>query len=191
MVAGSPRIETARLILRRWDVDGDLDDYAALCADPEVIRYIGDGSTRTRVQCAEQLRAFEQTWDERGFGLFALELATSAKLIGFAGLAVPGFLPEIMPAVEIGWRLARPYWRQGYATEAAHAVLAFAFYRVGLEHVVSVHVVGNEASANIMRKIGMHFERETTHPGNNRPVRVYTIDRGAGDRGTGDHPSGT
>ena len=112
-------------------MEGDLDAYAALCADPEVMQYIGDGSTRTRSQCAEQLRSFEQTWDERGFGLFAMELASTGDLIGFAGLALPAFLPEIMPAVEIGWRLARRYWQQGYATEAAQAVLAFGFSRVG------------------------------------------------------------
>ena len=81
--------------------------YAAICADPEVMRYIGDGTTRTRAQCADQLRAFEQSWSDRSFGLFALELTRTGELIGFIGLAIPDFLPEIMPAVEIGWRLPR------------------------------------------------------------------------------------
>jgi RimJ/RimL family protein N-acetyltransferase len=171
------RIETERLVLRAWDIVDDLDAYAAICADPEVMRFIGDGSTHTRAESAERLRAFEVMWEERGFGLFALELTKTGELIGFTGLALPDFLPEIMPAVEIGWRLAQPHWGQGYATEAARAVLAFGFDRVGLERIVSVHAVGNDASANVMRKIGMHFERETVHPGNGRAVRVYAIDR--------------
>jgi RimJ/RimL family protein N-acetyltransferase len=172
-------IETERLVLRGWDVGADLDAYAAICADPEVMRFIGDGSPLTRAESAERLRTFEAMWQERGFGLYAVELAKTGELIGFTGLAVPEFLPEILPAVEIGWRLARPQWGQGYATEAARAALAFGFDRVRLERIVSVHTVGNEASANVMRKIGMHFDRETIHPGNGRAVRVYAIDRPA------------
>jgi RimJ/RimL family protein N-acetyltransferase len=171
------RIATERLVLRGWDIAGDLDAYAAICADPEVMRFIGDGSTHTRAESADRLRAFEVTWQERGFGLFAVELTKTGELIGFTGLALPDFLPEIMPAVEIGWRLALPHWGQGYATEAARAALAFGFDRVGLERIVSVHAAGNDASANVMRKIGMHFDRETIHPGNGRTVRVYAIDR--------------
>jgi len=177
VVAAQPRITTERLVLRRWDPVADLDAYAAICADPEVMRYIGDGSTRTREESAEQLRSFERGWDERAFGLLAVELASTGELVGFTGLAVPDFLPEIMPAVEIGWRFARAHWQHGYATEAARAVLTFAFERAGLDRLVSVHAVGNEASANVMRKIGMHFDRETTHPGSGRAVRVYAIER--------------
>ena len=177
MVAGTPSLETERLLLRRWDLDADLDAYAAICADPDVMRFIGDGSTHSRAESAERLKAFELAWQERGFGLFALQLVATDDLIGFAGLAIPDFLPEIMPSVEIGWRLGRAHWGKGYATEAAHAALAFGFDRAGLERVVSVHAVGNDASGNVMRKIGMHLDRETTHPANGRAVRVYAIDR--------------
>jgi RimJ/RimL family protein N-acetyltransferase len=178
-VASTPHLETDRLVLRRWNVDADLDVYAELCADPEVMRYIGDGSIRTRVDCAVQLHAFEQAWAERHFGLFAVDLKETGDLIGFTGLAVPEFLPEIMPAVEIGWRLSRANWGHGYATEAACAVLAFGFEAVGLERIVSIHAVGNDPSGNVMRKIGMHLERETTHPASGRAVRVYEIERPA------------
>ena len=58
-------------MLRGWDVGADLDAYAAICADPEVMRFIGDGSTLTRAESAERLRTFEATWQERGFGLYA------------------------------------------------------------------------------------------------------------------------
>ena len=177
MVAETPRIETDRLVLRRWDVTGDLDPWAAVCADPEVMRYIGDGSIATRAECAERLEHFETTWRERGFGLFAIERRDTGEFIGNTGLAVPDFLPEILPAVEIGWRLGRAHWGQGFATEAARAALAFAWKPVGLDRVVSVHAVGNDPSGNVMRKIGMHLDRETVHPTNGRRVRVYAIDR--------------
>lgn len=176
-VAATPRLVTDRLVLRRWDVDADLDPYAALCADPQVMRYIGDGTTRSREQSADQLRAFEQGWTTGAFGLFAAELTRSGEMIGFVGLAVPDFLPEIMPAVEIGWRLARSHWGKGYATEGARAVLAFGFDALDLERIVSVHAVGNDASGNVMQKIGMHLDRETIHPRTGRAVRVYAIDR--------------
>jgi RimJ/RimL family protein N-acetyltransferase len=84
-----------------------------------------------------------------------------------------------MPAVEIGWRLARSQWRQGFATEAARAALAFGWDPVGLDRVVSVHAVGNDASGNVMQKLGMHLDRDTVHPTNGRAVRVYAIDRPA------------
>ena len=177
MVADAPRIETERLVLRRWDVDGDLDAFAAMCADPEVMRYIADGSTQTRAECAERLQVFEEVWRDRSFGLFALELTETGEMIGFTGFAIPDFLPEIMPAVEIGWRLARAHWGNGYATEAARAALAFGFERVRLDRIVSVHAVGNDASGNVMQKIGMHLDRETSHPVNGRRVRVYAIER--------------
>jgi RimJ/RimL family protein N-acetyltransferase len=179
VVADWPRLETERLILRRWDLARDLDAYAAICADPEVMRYIGDGSVATRDEVAERLEQVESNWRERGFGLFALERRDTGEFIGNTGLAIPDFLPEILPAVEIGWRLGRAHWNQGYATEAAAATLAFAWDPVGLDRVVSVHAVGNDPSGNVMQKIGMHLDRETVHPGNGRAVRVYAIDRPA------------
>jgi RimJ/RimL family protein N-acetyltransferase len=178
-VAATPRLETERLVLRRWDVEADLDAYAALCADPEVMRYIGDGTTRTRAESAEQLAGFEQTWRDRSFGLFATELTATGELIGFVGLAIPDFLPEIMPAVEIGWRLGRAHWGKGYATEGARAALAWGFDALALDRIVSVHAVGNDPSGNVMQKIGMHLDRETVHPRTGRSVRVYAIDRPA------------
>lgn len=91
-------------------------------ADPEVMRWIGDGSVRTRQQTKAGIEAWERDWERWGFGLFALEMRTTGELAGFTGLAVPEFLPEVMPAVEIGWRLGRRFWGAGLATEAARAV---------------------------------------------------------------------
>ena len=139
------------------------------------MRWIGNGRIRTREECAKAISAFEQAWDEHGFGLFAVELQASGRLIGFVGLSVPHFLPEILPSVEIGWRLAADQWGKGLATEGARAALAFGFGQAGLDRIVSIHQVGNDASGRIMEKLGMRFERETIDPSCHRRVRVYDI----------------
>src|SRR4051794_277172 len=105
-------VETDRLLLRRWRGD-DLGALAAMHADPEVMRYVGDGRPHSREQGAASLARYEQGWQARGFGLFAVELRAEGAFVGWVGLAVPEFLPEVMPAVEIGWRLARPHWGAG------------------------------------------------------------------------------
>lgn len=114
-------------------------------------------------------------WDERGYGLFAAEEIATGELIGWVGLAVPAFLPEIMPTVEIGWRLRRSSWGRGYATEAAREVLAFAFDEAGLERVVSVCHVDNHASTRVMAKLGMTFDRTTHVPAHGQPVQVMSL----------------
>ncbi|MFF3755776.1 GNAT family N-acetyltransferase [Streptomyces sp. NPDC002185] len=168
-------ILTPRLLLRRWN-DDDLVPMAEINADPEVMRWIGDGSVRDLEETAEAIERYEEEWDEEGFGLFAVEILGSGELIGFAGLSVPDFLPEVLPAVEIGWRLGRPYWGQGYASEAAHAVLEFALQDRGLDRVIAIAHTGNRASENVMRKLGMVPERETSHPVLGLPLRVHAID---------------
>jgi RimJ/RimL family protein N-acetyltransferase len=168
-------LETPRLRLRRWQSD-DLDWLAAINAQPEVMRYIHDGRTLDRAATAERLALYQQHWEENGFGLYAVQVKQTGEPAGFTGLAVPTFLPEIMPAVEIGWRLGRAHWGQGLATEAAQAVVAHARAELGLRRLVSIHVVGNEASARVMVKLGMALERETVQPNTGRPVRVYAMD---------------
>jgi len=168
-------LETPRLLLRRWRSD-DLDGFAAVNAQPEVMRYIHDGRTLDRAATAERIATYQRHWDEHGYGLYAVEVKETGELAGFTGLAVPVFLPEIMPAVEIGWRLGRAYWGRGLATEAAQAVVAHTRAELGLQRLVSIHVVGNEASARVMVKLGMALERETVQPDTGRKVRVYALD---------------
>jgi len=167
-------LTTDRLLLRRWKTE-DLDPYAELCADPEVMRWIGSGVTRTRDECAEAIEKFEIFWEQNGFGLFAVELRGSHQFIGFTGLAIPAFLPEVMPSIEIGWRLARHAWGKGYATEAAKNSLDFGFKKCGIQRFVSIHQVGNDASGRIMEKMGMSLYLDTIDPSCDRLVRVYEI----------------
>jgi len=139
------------------------------------MRWIEDGRTPTFEESRRAIEGFERSWAQHGVGLFALEEKVSAELIGFVGLSIPNFLPEILPSVEIGWRLARHAWGKGFATEGACAALSFGFSRPELERIVSIHQLGNVGSGRIMRKLGMRLERETVHPSNKRPLRVYEI----------------
>ncbi|MEV5510003.1 GNAT family N-acetyltransferase [Streptomyces orinoci] len=168
-------LNTPRLTLRRWRED-DIEPMAAINSDPEVMRWIRDGSVRDRAETAAGIARWEAEWEERGIGLFAAELRAEKEFVGFVGLTVPEFLPEILPAVEIGWRLGRPYWGRGLATEGARAVLDFGLRERGLARVVSVHQPGNTASERIMLKLGMRRERDTRHPELGYPVRVYVLE---------------
>ncbi|MCP9213433.1 GNAT family N-acetyltransferase [Streptomyces sp. NEAU-Y11] len=168
-------IHTPRLLLRTWH-DDDLAPMADINADPRVMRWIDGGSVRDLDHTAEDIERWEEEWDEEGFGLFAVELLASGELIGFTGLSVPVFLPEVMPAVAISWRIGSQFWGQGYASEAAHATLEFALQDRGLDRVISINRVGDNASENVIRKLGMAPERETAHPAYGYPLRVHAID---------------
>ena len=168
-------IRTPRLLLRRW-YDDDLAPMADINADPRVMRWVDDGSVRDLEDTATAIEEWEEEWDEEGFGLFAVELLGSGELAGFTGLSVPGFLPEVMPAVAVSWRFGAQFWGQGYASEAAHATLEFALQDRGLDRVISITRVGDSASENVIRKLGMAPERETVHPVYAHPLRVHSID---------------
>ncbi|MBT2406116.1 MULTISPECIES: GNAT family N-acetyltransferase [unclassified Streptomyces] len=168
-------IRTPRLLLRRW-TDDDLVPLSEINADPEVMRWIGDGSTLDLDQTAEEIERWEEEWDDEGFGLFAVELLASGELIGAVGLSVPEWLPEVLPAVEITWRLGRSFWGQGYASEAAQATLEFALQDRGLDRVIAVNRAGNDESENVIRKLGMEQDRDTTHPEYGHLLQVHSID---------------
>ena len=178
MPARVHELQTPRLTLRRWRPD-DLPPLAAIYADADVMRYIGDGSVRSWDETAASIASMERDWNERGYGLFAVELRDGAQLAGWVGLSVPNFLPEVLPAVEIGWRLGRGFWGCGYATEAAREVLRFGFDDVGLDRIISIRHVDNVASARVMAKLGMLPDRVTSVPAHGRPVQVMALTRNA------------
>jgi RimJ/RimL family protein N-acetyltransferase len=175
MTDAPPELLTERLRLRAWR-DDDLDAFAELCADPEVMRWHGaNGETKTREQSAEQLAGFRAQWDVRGFGLWCAADPATDECMGFVGLAVPTFLPEVMPTVEVGWRLARKWWGQGFATEGGRRSVEFAFDTLGLDRIVSITRPENRNSWNVMEKLGMTLERTTNHPEYGFPVVVYEL----------------
>lgn len=172
----TPTLHTARLTLRR-PAATDLDGFAAMNADPEVMRYIGAGKLRTREETRAGLERAAHDWDENGHGLFSVEARDSGEFLGWVTLAEPLFLPRILPAVEIGWRFLREHWGHGYATEAARATMRFAFEDRGLDRLVSIRHVENLASQRVMEKLGMHRELDTTVPATGQPVVVHAITR--------------
>lgn len=185
----TPRLATARLLLREWR-DDDLAPYAALNADPAVMEHFP--STLNRQQSDEMVGRMRAGW-AAGFGLWAVEVSdpspSAAPLdgafIGFIGLAAPSWTASCTPCVEIGWRLARSAWGHGYAPEGARAVLAWAFEHVDLpgDEVVSFTTVANTKSRRVMEKIGMRHDpsRDFDHPmvpdWSGRRHVLYAIDR--------------
>jgi ribosomal-protein-alanine N-acetyltransferase len=148
-------LQTERLALRRWRPD-DRTPFAALNTDPEVMHHFPQPLTRRESDVlADRLDAFIE---REGWGLWAMEVRATGRFIGFTGLARPGFEAPFLPAVEIGWRLAREAWGHGFATEAARAAAAFAFEELQLEEIVSFTVPANERSRAVMRRLGMHHD---------------------------------
>lgn len=145
-------IVTERLILREWR-DEDLEPFAAMNADPEVMEHFVSVLPRAESDAAAARIRMSQS--ERGFCPWAVELAGVAPFIGFIGLMVPRFDAPFMPRVEVGWRLARAYWSRGYATEGARASLRFAFERLGLDEIVAMTVPRNVRSRAVMERLGM------------------------------------
>jgi RimJ/RimL family protein N-acetyltransferase len=172
---------TERLILRRFR-PSDRSAFAELNADPEVMRYIGDGKVLTRTRSDELVDIIEAHWAKHGFGLWcAAPREDPDACIGFVGLAIPSFLPAVLPAVEVGWRLARSAWGLGLATEGAKASLEHAFGPLELESVISVIDPENARSVRVAEKLGMRYEATHRHPVTGRKLHAYAISsEGAG-----------
>ncbi|MFD1326310.1 GNAT family N-acetyltransferase [Mycoplana ramosa] len=157
-------VETPRLRVRNWG-DTDRDLFHEINSDPEVMAFFP--FRRSRSQSDELFDRIRRTINETGFGFFAVALRDDDRPIGFCGLArtdLEPFLPN--GTVEIGWRLARPFWGRGYVSEAATALLGFGFEQGGLAEIVSFAVSGNTRSTAVMSRIGMKPDpsRDFDHP---------------------------
>lgn len=162
-------LETECLFLRPY-TSGDLDFFASLWEDPEVVRYIGEGVTRNREQAAERLERIIAGY-ESGYGLLTMWHKQNRRLVGQAGLVrqeVDG-----KSEIELGYWLARDFWGQGFATEAAVALRDHAFNDIGLHRIISLIQPGNPASIAVAERIGMTLEREATFKG--QAVCVYSM----------------
>ncbi|MEG8279779.1 GNAT family N-acetyltransferase [Streptomyces sp. AHA2] len=168
-------IRTPRLVLRRW-FDDDLAALSEIHADPVVMQNVGNGTTRSLEQTAHDIEAWEEEWDEEGFGMFAVELLGSGELAGAVGLSVAQTPADVAGQVAIGWRLGRAFWGQGYASEAAHASLEFAVQDRGLDRVVAVCRVDDRSSANVLGKLGMQAEGTAQDPLHGHDLVLYGID---------------
>jgi ribosomal-protein-alanine N-acetyltransferase len=147
-------LQSSRLTLRPWE-EQDRAPFAALSADTVVMEHLTPLPTldvsnawidRQRAQFAQQ-----------GFGYWAVELRETRQLIGAVGLSRPSYEAHFTPAVGVGWRLARPFWGCGYASEAAREALRFGFEELGLDEIVATTIPANLRSRQVMRRLGMTY----------------------------------
>ena len=171
-------LETERLLIRAWEYR-DRGAFAAMNADPEVMEFFP--SVLTSAESDDLVDRFEAEFEEVGYCPWVVEERAYGGFVGFVGLhEVPGDLP-CAPAVEVGWRLARPYSGRGYATEAASVSLAYAFGTLGVEEVVSMTSVVNGRSRRVMERLGMRRDPvdDFAHPrvAEGSPLRPHVLYR--------------
>ncbi len=155
---------SARLIFRAWEND-DKEPLHAINSDPKVMQYVGDGEVWSAGRTRRFIESAAEMLGRSGYCQWPLIHRTSGCLIGFCGLVDCGEVPEI------GWRLARGYWGQGLATEAATAVLNHARGILGLTRVMATVQTENAASVRVIEKLGMTQDRTFQRDG--REVAVY------------------
>lgn len=170
-------ILTERLRLRPFR-QGDLAALSEIFAKPEVWRFpFGRGFTAEETEAFLHLRMDRQT--EPGTSPGAVEERSTGRLIGYIHLTPPDWLPEVMPAVEIGWRLDPGWWGRGIATEGARAVLGYGFEVMDLSEVLSIYQPENTASGRVMQRLGMGLDRRARHPYFGVELLVYRLTREA------------
>jgi ribosomal-protein-alanine N-acetyltransferase len=185
------QLETPRLILRPWR-DSDRAPFAAMSADPEVMAHLlAIVSPEAADNWINRQQAYLAT---HGFCLWALESKESGEFIGATGLLRIGYEAHFSPAVEVGWRLARPFWGQGYAPEAAGAAVRFGFEQLGLQQIVANTVPANRNSRRVMEKLGMSHDPadDFDHPWVpvDSPLRRQLLYRLPRERWAGAAPAG-
>lgn len=172
-----PQLKSLHLLLRPWQAS-DLAPFAALNADPQVMRYFPAPLSREesdRLATDIQARLSAQGW-----GLWAVSVLKGDSFIGFVGLNIPTDNLPCNPCVEIGWRLAAAHWGQGYATEAAALVARYAFRQLHLQEIVAFTAEINRPSRRVMEKIGMcHHDEYFDHPAlpTDSPLRRHVLYR--------------
>jgi RimJ/RimL family protein N-acetyltransferase len=164
------KVETDRLTLRMLR-ETDFDAYAEMCADPDVMRYIGDGQPMARQMAWRNLAQMIGHWSLRGYGLWAAEERSSGDLVGRIGF----WNPDGWPGFELGWTLRRTFWGRGYATEGARAALRLAFARLGRPHVISLIHPENAASIRVAERIGERQVGPTEVMG--KPALLFRVTR--------------
>lgn len=152
----SQTIETDRLRLRMFR-DSDVDNLAALFADPEVMRYVGNGEPVDRAEAEKALASIIAHWERHGFGRWAIEDKETGEFVGYGGLRSLFGTPEIV------YHFATRHWGKGFATEMARASLRWGFAQRGFQQVVAIAKPENAASIHVMEKLGMHFEERTSY----------------------------
>lgn len=165
-----PSIETERLRLRIV-CRNDLNDLAGLFADPDVVKYVGDGKPSSREDAAKAVESMLAHWQKHSFGRWIAADKTSGAFIGFGGLRSLFGTPEVV------YHLTKENWSKGFATELARAALRFGFEDRGFGRIVAITKPPNSASIHVMQKLGMEFEKHAQYY--DLDVVQYSITRDA------------
>lgn len=166
-------VRTDRLRIRDWTLD-DLEFLVEMFAKPEVWRFpFGRGLSREETETYLRRKIQAQDWGTASPS--ALEERSTGRLLGYVALSPPDWLPEVMPSIEIGWRLDPSAWGKGFATEGAQALLAYGFRHMALSEILAIYEPENIASGRVMQKLGMRFDREAVHPYFARPLNIHCI----------------
>lgn len=161
-------LETERLIFKDWNAT-DVEPFHSLCADPSVMQFVGDGEPWSRARTDQFVATAREMSQTLGFCRWPVIYKPSSAVIGFCG-----FVPA-SDAAEIGWRLAKEYWGQGLATEAARAVLKHGFETLGFQRIIATVQAPNSASIRVVEKLGM--KAESTFQRGGREVILFSITR--------------
>jgi RimJ/RimL family protein N-acetyltransferase len=164
-----PEVETERLLMRGWR-DSDIDAWAEVVADDELMRSLGLEGSRSLGDAWRDMAALAGHWALKGYGHWALELRATGELVGRTGL----YHPPDWPGLEVGWTVARPHWGKGYAGEAARASMDWARAELGADHLISLIADDNRRSQRVAEKLGMSLEGRAQVRGFD--LRVYGID---------------
>jgi ribosomal-protein-alanine N-acetyltransferase len=162
-------IETERLVLRRLAID-DAEFIVELLNQPSFLRYIGDKEVRNNADAVRYIQAGPLASYERfGFGLYLVELKETGVPIGICGLLKRDSLPD----VDVGFAFLPSYWSQGYAFEAAAAVMTYGRDVLGLRRIVAITSPDNEGSIRLLEKLGLRFERLIKLSADQSEVRLF------------------
>jgi RimJ/RimL family protein N-acetyltransferase len=175
-------ITTERLVIRKPRAE-DAAQLAVAYADPETVRYIGDGSIATREQVEQGVARWLERWEANGLGLCSLERRDDGCVLGRAGFLVwdtatwePANFADAgeRAEVELGWMLDREHWGRGYATEAALALRDWGIAARGLTRLISLIRPGNDRSVHVAEKIGERYERDIMM--RRMPAMLYALE---------------
>lgn len=165
--------ETERLLIRHLRAE-DLDDMFEVCGDSELMLYVGEGRALTREEVRGWIEKSLENYRAHGFGCSAVVLKADGRFVGYCGLVNPVFSGE--PEAELIYAVKRQFAGRGMASEAARAMLGFAFERAGLRRVVATIDPDNRASIRIAEKLGMRYECRRVDE-YNLPELVYAVER--------------
>lgn len=153
--------ESERLGFRTWR-DSDREAFSDLSSDSEIMKYYTN--LLNEEESNDLIDRFKTHMAAKGFGAWAVEIKETGEFIGCIGFLTVVFDAKFAPCVEIGWKLDKKYWHEGYATEGGLACLEYGFENLGFDTIYSFTASVNQSSINVMKRIGMTYQYEFEHP---------------------------